>query len=608
MEKYKYESSCFLFYFRYTFKMNNAKKIWNYFGPVFKKYSLYGVLSIMFFTAWVLLSNIVKPIIYKQMIDQASNQVSLSFFSIDVFIPLMTGLIIILLFNHLVARLGSHFLVLFNGKSSLEIDRRGFEHITRHSYNFYANNFVGTLTNKVARLTAKYRNLFETIGFGFWLLVVNIVASVVVLSYQNISIGILFAIAMSIFIIFSISFTKKQANFDKTRAKKGSITKGVLSDSITNILNIKIFSAMNYEYDYFDVFLRGYNIASFKSWFYQNRVRIYKSIFFFFFESLVIGLSLYLFINQQISIGTLVLVQAYVLSIGANAWNLDKALTGFIEVYSDTVDAIDVVTTDISVVDNHTPENINMNIGRVDFHSVSFTYPEGDHVFKKFNLDIPAGQSIGVVGKSGSGKTTLTKLLLRFYDIDSGELTIDSQNITMVRQDDLRSKIAYIPQETILFHRTIYENIAYGNPDASRDEVMQAARSAHVDEFVQNLEQGYETKVGERGIKLSGGQRQRIGIARAMLKKDAPILVLDEATSSLDSMSEQYIQDSFEKLSENRTTIVIAHRLSTIQKMDRIIVMDNGEIIEDGSHKKLLAKGGYYAGLWNSQVNGFIQE
>ncbi|MFT7328385.1 MAG: ATP-binding cassette subfamily B protein [Crocinitomicaceae bacterium] len=588
--------------------MSNTKKILNYFSPVFKKYRLYGILSVLFFTGWVLLSNTVKPFIYKQMVDQASDQISLSFFSIEIFIPLLVSLCVILFINHLIARLGSHFLVLFQGKSSLEIDKRGFNYATSHSYDFYANNFVGSLTNKVSRLAANYRNLSETIGFGFWLLFVNIIASVVVLSYQNLSIGFLFAVAMTIFIFFSISFTKKQARFDMDRSRQGSVAKGVLSDSMTNILNIKIFSALQQESDYFNNFLVEYNQASFKSWFYQNRVRIYKSIFFFFFELLTIGLSLYLFVEQQISIGTLVLIQAYVLSIGANAWNLDKTLTGFIETYSDTVDAIDVVTEDISVKDLANPEPINMNKGQVSFKNISFTYPDGDHVFEKFNLNFIYGQSVGIVGKSGSGKTTLTKLLLRFYDIDAGELLIDNQNITSVTQSDLRSKIAYIPQETILFHRSIYENIAYGNSDASREEVLDAAKSAHVDEFVENLNEGYKTKVGERGIKLSGGQRQRIGIARAMLKKDAPILVLDEATSSLDSMSEQYIQDSFEKLSDNRTTIVIAHRLSTIQKMDRILVMDRGEIIEDGSHSELLSKNGHYAELWNSQVNGFIQE
>ena len=245
--------------------------------------------------------------------------------------------------------------------------------------------------------------------------------------------------------------------------------------------------------------------------------------------------------------------------------------------------------------------------GNVSLENISFTYPKGEHVFENFSLIIPKGQSVGIVGKSGSGKTTITKLLLRFYDVDSGSITVDGQNITTVTQNDLRSSIAYIPQETILFHRTIYENIAYGNLEASREEVMAIAKVAHVDEFVDKLEDGYETKVGERGIKLSGGQRQRVGIARAMLKKSAPILVMDEATSSLDTVSEQYIQDSFEQLSRDRTTIVIAHRLSTIQKMDRIIVMEEGKIIEDGTHKALLAKNGYYAKLWDSQVDRMIQ-
>jgi ATP-binding cassette subfamily B protein len=287
---------------------------------------------------------------------------------------------------------------------------------------------------------------------------------------------------------------------------------------------------------------------------------------------------------------------------------LDKNLTSFVEVVSNTIDAIEIFDTKNKIKDLKNPEICSIEKGEIKLDKISFTYPKGEHVFEKFNLQIPAGQSIGIVGKSGSGKTTLTKLLLRFYDISDGEILIDNQDISKVKRNDLRLKMAYIPQETILFHRSIYENIAYGNLEASEEEVILASKAAYVDEFVQNLEQKYETEVGERGIKLSGGQRQRIGIARAMLRKNAPLLILDEATSSLDSMSEHYIQKSFKELSKDRTTIVIAHRLSTIQQLDRIIVMDKGKIVEDGSHDELIAKNGHYAELWNSQVNGFILE
>ena len=224
-----------------------------------------------------------------------------------------------------------------------------------------------------------------------------------------------------------------------------------------------------------------------------------------------------------------------------------------------------------------------------------------------FNLIIKPGERIGLVGHSGAGKSTITKLLLRFADALEGSIVIDNQDIKNVTQNDLRKVISYVPQEPILFHRSIKENIAYSKPDATKEEIIEVAKKAHAHEFIEKLPQGYDTLVGERGIKLSGGERQRVAIARAMLK-DSPILMLDEATSSLDSISEHYIQDAFNELMKGKTTIVIAHRLSTIQKMDRIIVLDKGKIVEQGTHKELLELNGSYAELWNHQTGGFLEE
>lgn len=248
--------------------------------------------------------------------------------------------------------------------------------------------------------------------------------------------------------------------------------------------------------------------------------------------------------------------------------------------------------------------------GKISMNKITFTHDEGqgDTLFHDFSLDIKPGEKIGLVGASGSGKTTLTKLLLRFADIDSGKITIDGQDISEVTQASLRAKIAYVPQEPLLFHRSVRENIAYGRPDATDAEIEEAAKKAGAYDFIIGLKDGFDTMVGERGTKLSGGQRQRVAIARAILK-DAPILVLDEATSALDSESEALIQKSLETLMENRTSIVIAHRLSTIAKLDRIIVLKNGKIVEDGSHDELInKKRGVYAKLWARQSGGFIEE
>ena len=249
-----------------------------------------------------------------------------------------------------------------------------------------------------------------------------------------------------------------------------------------------------------------------------------------------------------------------------------------------------------------------MHHGAVEFRDVTFTHNGADDaLFNSFNLSIKPGEKVGLVGHSGSGKTTFTRLLLRFSDIRRGEICIDGQNIATVTQDDLHESIAYVPQEPLLFHRSIAENIRYGRLNASANDIAKAAKDAHATEFIDKLPSGYDTLVGERGVKLSGGQRQRIAIARAMIK-NAPILVLDEATSALDSESEVLIQAALWKLMEGRTAIVIAHRLSTIQKMDRIIVLDDGKIVEQGSHKELITENGVYAKLWAHQSGGFIEE
>jgi ATP-binding cassette subfamily B protein len=260
------------------------------------------------------------------------------------------------------------------------------------------------------------------------------------------------------------------------------------------------------------------------------------------------------------------------------------------------------------IIDDKTDKPLSVGQARIDFSHVSFQHNEQKtKLFDDFCLEVEAGQSVGLVGVSGSGKTTLTKLLLRFDDVSSGGIYIDGSDIRDVTQKSLREAIAYVPQESSLFHRSVYENIAYGRLGATREEVIKAAQLANADEFIRGLPKGYDTLVGERGVKLSGGQRQRIAIARAILK-DAPILVLDEATSALDSESEALIQEALANLMEGRTSIVVAHRLSTIANLDEIVVLNDGEIVEQGKHSALLKAGGEYAKLWSRQSGAFLDE
>jgi ATP-binding cassette, subfamily B, bacterial len=308
-------------------------------------------------------------------------------------------------------------------------------------------------------------------------------------------------------------------------------------------------------------------------------------------------------------ISTTFLIFNFTASIGTQLWSFSGAtMRNYNRAMGDARDMVDILALQPEVQDPKNPEPSHISKGQIDFNDVIFTH-DGSHdaLFEKLNLHIKPGEKIGLVGHSGSGKTTLTRILLRFSDIDGGSITIDGQNIARLTQDDLRRSIAYVPQEPLLFHRSIRENIAYGLPEATEAQIKEAARKANAAEFIDQLENGYETLVGERGVKLSGGQRQRIVIARAILK-DAPILVLDEATSALDSESELLIQDALQELMKQRTAIVIAHRLSTIQKMDRIVVLENGNVVEQGSHAELVDQKGVYAQLWAHQSGGFIEE
>jgi ABC-type multidrug transport system fused ATPase/permease subunit len=302
-----------------------------------------------------------------------------------------------------------------------------------------------------------------------------------------------------------------------------------------------------------------------------------------------------------------VLIVALVFNMLRTLADLSNSMPETFDLIGSIRDCINTLVVDRHLTDKSDAKALQVSRGQVDFNDVTFSYENGQKVFDGLELHIPAGQRVGLVGASGAGKSTLISLLMRMNDVQSGGVCIDGQAVNMVTQISLRRQIGIIPQDSILFHRSIFENIRYGRMDATREDVEQAARKAHAHDFIMALPKGYDTMVGERGVKLSGGQRQRIAVARAILK-NAPILLLDEATSALDSESEAAIQSSMADLMVGKTVIAIAHRLSTIASLNRLIVMDQGRIVEDGSHDELLRKGGYYAKLWAHQSGGFLKE
>lgn len=488
-----------------------------------------------------------------------------------------------------------------------ELDRLSYSYFTRHSFGFYTNEYTGSLVEKVTRLGDNSINVIDMMLFEFFGMIISMASIFIVLFLESSLLGIIFLVFLLLYLVLIFWMGRRLAPTYAKRSVAKTAYKGFISDIITNIQTVIFFGTVKYEKEKFQKSNNDYYKKLFHSWDrainHQDSISLIPS----FFVVVISALSIHWVTIGSMSIGSVVLVFLLANSFTSQVWRLGNTVKRFVSTISDCIEAIDIIETDLEVVDVTSPEKFQPKGGALDIDTVNFKYPDGEDVFSGLSLSIPREQSIGIVGRSGSGKSTITKLLLRLYDVDSGTINFDGQDISRLKQEDVRSHIAYVPQETTLLHRTVYENILIANPSATRDQVLQAAKLAHVDEFVQKLPDSYETLVGERGLKLSGGQRQRIGVARAMLRTEASVLIMDEATSSLDTISEQYIQESFRELSRNRTTIVIAHRLSTIKNMERIIVMDEAEIVEDGTHESLLQKQGHYQKLWNLQNAGFTR-
>ncbi len=530
--------------------------------------------------------------------------------SLGEYTPFIALFILVWAVGDILWRTGIHFLIKaeHNGAKRLYINAMKF--LLKKDIAFFHNNFAGSLTKKVNDYSYKYINLNDTLAFNVFANYLPIIFAIIILWTYSIwlVVGLVFLMVLTGFFVFPL--IKKRQRLVAIRETAGNKTSGYVADVMGNIDAVKSFANEDIETKN-----HTHNVSDFmtkmkKTWDYQN-LKIDMTTTPFYVLTNAVGLIIALFLSTQTGVDLVIVFVAfsYYATVTRVMWEFNQVYRNIESSVTAAAQFTELLLEEPKVKDPEAPVSFHVMRGSIELRNVSFRYDdsEGEHLFKNMNMTVGVGEKVALVGHSGGGKTTITKLLLRYMDIEEGEILIDGQNIAHSRQREVRKNIAYVPQDPVMFHRSLEDNIRYGKENASDEDIRQVAKLAYADDFIKDLPHGYDTLVGERGIKLSGGQRQRIAIARAMIK-DAPILLLDEATSALDSESEKYIQDALWKLMEGRTAIVIAHRLSTIQKMDRIIVLENGEVAQIGTHKELLASGGIYADLWKHQSGGFIEE
>ena len=481
-----------------------------------------------------------------------------------------------------------------------------FDAVINQSMTFHSNKFSGSLTSAANKLPGAFITLKSGFLWDIYPLFLTIVFSIISAGVVCGPFAIMLAVYVVVYMAVAIVTYYKTQDVDAELADAENKQTGQLADAITNEVSVKSYAREKFERGRFERATKRTREATMR----VAKVSLWRNMSMNAINMVTYaGLLVLIILSHNLfglTIANVVFLYSISNSLLSNVWTINHILRRVNRAFGDAKEMVKILDLPY-IVDDKTDKPLKVGEAKIEFDHVSFSHEkQKEKLFSDFNLEIQPGKSVGLVGVSGSGKSTLTKLLLRFADVKKGAIYIDGQDIRDVTQKSLREAIAYVPQESSLFHRSVFENIAYGRPDATDEEVYEAARLANADEFIAGLPDGYDTLVGERGVKLSGGQRQRIAIARAILK-DAPILVLDEATSALDSESESAIQEALANLMEGRTSIVVAHRLSTIAGLDKIVVLHDGKIVEQGSHKELLAKNGEYAKLWSRQSGAFLE-
>ncbi len=573
-----------------------------YYKFIKKQKLIFSFAFLVILASW-LLELIVSPYMYKIFVDRitiAEKNPTL----IYLFLPL--GLIFASkVLGNILDRAYDLSWTIFISKLKKDMRDYLFVYIQDHSYNFFSNNMSASISQRILDVTDQAEDIISVFLPMFFPLLVSMIITIFLTAKTSYLLSMLFVLWFITIIILSMIFSPRGLEASKKASKSFSKLAGAINDSISNYINIKIFSSPLKEKKYLDEFSEDYlkreREALTKTFKIKAILNINSSLYFVFFFLLL----MYLYTKGKVTIGDFMLVFNLYSSFDSSISWLSLSIAKGVRDVGISKGHLNFLLQPYNIVNSPNAKELEIIKGTINYKNVVFSHGNFT-LFRNLNINVEPRHRIGIVGASGAGKTTFIKLLMRFYDLNEGTIEIDGQNIKDLTQESLRKNISYVTQEPMLFNRSVLDNIRYAKEDATIEEIKEAARKANCD-FIEELEEGYETIVGERGSKLSGGQKQRIAIARAILK-NAPILILDEATSALDSETEMMIQKSLERLMENKTVIAIAHRLSTISSLDRLIVLSEGKIIEDGTHSELLERKGYYYRLWNMQTNGFLPE
>lgn len=566
-------------------------------------------LSIISSVGYIALLTFANTYVMGRIVDrvQASPVAADQVFS--VFGPYILALLVVNVVGQTLSKLQDYSVYRLEINANYQLSRLCFDTLSNQSMTFHNSRFGGSLVSQTSRFVSGYSGLVDVLTYALWPTVASVVLTIAILAPIAPSFVAILCAMLVLYVVLAYRMYKRILVLASDASNAQNKLSGVLSDAVTNILAVKTYGREDFERETFTRADRDAMAAE-----NRNMRATMRRGFTTSFLITIIMFIVSIFVSGGnawfgISAGTLVMMFTYTYHLTMNFNYFNSMMARINHALGDAAEMTRVLDEPTLVADDEGAQPLVVREGTIDFEHIGFRYPdaqEDDRVFSDLNLHIPAGQRMGLVGRSGSGKTTLTKLLLRLDDVQEGQVLVDGQDVSHCTQQSLRQQVAYVPQEALLFHRTIRENIAYGRPAASEDEIRSAAVRANALEFIERLPQGFDTLVGERGVKLSGGQRQRVAIARAILV-DVPILVLDEATSALDSESEALVQGALENLMHGRTAIVVAHRLSTVASLDRIVVLSHGRVVEDGTHHELVEAGGEYAGLWDRQTGGFLE-